>query len=146
MKDSSVLFFSNNSFFFNFSFSFFLETGFLCSFAACPGTHLVDQAGLELLSAGIKGLCHHRPATLFLYFMYMVFCPSVCLCEGVTVPDSCELPCGYWKLKLGPLEEQRMLLAAVPSLQSCFDLSCLFRPFHPCGLSASVCTTFSRPL
>ena len=29
----------------------------------CPGTHFVDQAGLELrnplASAGIKGMCHH---------------------------------------------------------------------------------------
>jgi hypothetical protein len=32
----------------------------------CPGTHFVDQAGLELInppasvpSAGIKGVCHH---------------------------------------------------------------------------------------
>jgi hypothetical protein len=32
----------------------FFETGFLC-----PGTHFVDQAGLCLLSAGIKGLRHH---------------------------------------------------------------------------------------
>ena len=40
----------------------------LCS-SNCPGTHSVDQAGLELrnppasvsASAGIKGVCHHRP-------------------------------------------------------------------------------------
>jgi hypothetical protein len=44
---------------------------FLCS-PGCPGTHSVDQAGLEhrdhaclcLLSAGIKGICHQ--AWLFL--------------------------------------------------------------------------------
>ena len=37
----------------------------------CPGTHSVDQAGLELRnlsasasqSAGITGVCHHHPAT-----------------------------------------------------------------------------------
>jgi hypothetical protein len=34
------------SFFFFFFFRFF-ETGFLCS-PGCPGTHSVDQAGLEL--------------------------------------------------------------------------------------------------
>jgi hypothetical protein len=40
----------------------------LCS-PGCPGTHSVDQAGLKLrnppaclLSAGIKGVCHHHPA------------------------------------------------------------------------------------
>jgi hypothetical protein len=45
----------------------------LCS-PGCPGTHSVDQAGLELRksaclclpSAGIKGMCHHCPANLFL--------------------------------------------------------------------------------
>jgi hypothetical protein len=29
-------------------FSWFFETGFLCVVLACPGTHFVDQAGLEL--------------------------------------------------------------------------------------------------
>jgi hypothetical protein len=41
----------------------------------CPGTHFVDQAGLELrnppasasMSAGIKGMCHH--ARLLAAFM-----------------------------------------------------------------------------
>jgi hypothetical protein len=41
----------------------------LCS-SGCPGTHPVDQAGLELRnpaplclsSTGIKGVCHHCPA------------------------------------------------------------------------------------
>ena len=37
----------------------FFETGFLCSFGACPGTHSVDQAGLP--SAGSKGAHHHHP-------------------------------------------------------------------------------------
>jgi hypothetical protein len=50
-------------------FIWLFETGFLCS-PACPGTHSVDQTGLELRnppassipSAGIKGVCHHaRP-------------------------------------------------------------------------------------
>jgi hypothetical protein len=30
----------------------------LCS-PGCPGIHCVDQAGLCLLNAGIKGVCHH---------------------------------------------------------------------------------------
>jgi len=43
-------------------------------------------------------------------------------CEGVRIPEtgvtnSCELPCGCWKLSLGPLEEQPELLTAEPSLQ-----------------------------
>ena len=43
----------------------FVDTRFpLCSLG-CPGSHFVDQAGLELmdlpclLSAEIKGVCHH---------------------------------------------------------------------------------------
>ena len=43
-------FFSKTLLFFLFFFFpfFFFKTGFLCSFGACPGTYLVDQAGLEL--------------------------------------------------------------------------------------------------
>jgi hypothetical protein len=48
---------------------FFRDRVFLCS-PGSLGTHSVDQAVLELkksaclcfLSAGIKGVCHHRPA------------------------------------------------------------------------------------
>ena len=53
-------------------FFFFLETEFLCIVLADPGTHSVDQGGLELrnppasasASAGIKGVHHHCPAIL----------------------------------------------------------------------------------
>jgi hypothetical protein len=44
----------------------------LCS-PGCPGTHSVDQAGLELsllslpLEAGIKGLCHHLLAVFYFF-------------------------------------------------------------------------------
>jgi hypothetical protein len=34
--------------FFAFFFFWFFETGFLCVAPGCPGTHSVDQAGLEL--------------------------------------------------------------------------------------------------
>ena len=52
----------------------------------------------------------------------LVFGLQVCLCESVGSPgtgvtDSCELPCGYWELNLGPLEEQLEFLTAEPSLQ-----------------------------
>jgi hypothetical protein len=54
---------------FFFVFCFFLvfqDRVSLCS-PGCPGTHFVDQAGLELRnlpasSAGIKGVYHHRRA------------------------------------------------------------------------------------
>ena len=45
---------------------FWLWRWFLCV-ACCPRTLFVDQAGLELTdlrSAGIKGICHHRLATI----------------------------------------------------------------------------------
>jgi hypothetical protein len=42
--------------------------------------------------------------------------------EGVRSPgaedtDSCELPCGYWELNLGPRQESPVLLTTEPSLQ-----------------------------
>jgi hypothetical protein len=62
----------SNRFFF--LFLFFFETGFLCCSPGCPGTHSVDQAGLELRnppasvclpSAEIKGMSHHILARFF---------------------------------------------------------------------------------
>jgi hypothetical protein len=52
----------------------------------------------------------------------MYVCMYVCMYEGVRTPgteiiDSCVLPCVCWKLNLGPLEEQPVLLTAEPSLQ-----------------------------
>jgi hypothetical protein len=52
---------------------FFGDRVSLCS-PGCPGTHSVDQAGLELRnppaslcfpSVGIKGVCHHCLASFF---------------------------------------------------------------------------------
>ena len=53
----------------------FFKTGFLCSFRACPGTHSIDQAGLELTEiclalppeCWIKGVHHHRLASASLF-------------------------------------------------------------------------------
>jgi hypothetical protein len=77
MASSDVTRGSNHSFLF---VSLGLFFGFVCLFVSrdrvslyspgCPGTHFVDQAGLEtqkssclcLPSAGIKGVRHHRPA------------------------------------------------------------------------------------
>lgn len=36
--------------------------------------------------------------------------------RGTIVSDGCELPCGGWELKLGPLEEQPVLFISEPSL------------------------------
>jgi hypothetical protein len=51
-----------------------------------------------------------------------MFCLHVCLCEGIGSREygSCELPCACWELKLGPLEDQSVLLTAEPSLQPTF--------------------------
>lgn len=48
---------------------FWLWRWFLCV-ACCPRTLFVDQAGFELTdlrSAGIKGICHHRQTSFFLF-------------------------------------------------------------------------------
>ena len=51
----------------------------------------------------------------------LILCLNVFLCEGARYPgtgviDNCKLPCGYWELNLGPLEEQPVLLTVEPSL------------------------------
>ena len=58
------------------------ETGFLCSFGACPGTRSVGQVGLKLtemhlllppeFNPGIKDVCHHYPAPYKI--LKLVFC------------------------------------------------------------------------
>lgn len=56
------------------------------------------------------------------YFMCIAVLPA---CISVKVPDilelelptSCELPCGCWKVKPGPLEEQPVLLTSELSIQ-----------------------------
>ena len=68
---------STLGFFVLFCVLFFQDRVSLCS-PGCPGTHFVDQAGLEhrnppvcLPSAGIKGVHHHCPAsTSFLITLY----------------------------------------------------------------------------
>lgn len=47
----------------------------------------------------------------FLFFAYICVGAS-----GMGVTDSCELLCGYWELKPGPLEEQQALLTDALSL------------------------------
>jgi hypothetical protein len=58
--------------------------------SGCPGTHSVDQAGLELI------LCA------------LVFCLHVSLCGAVSY--SFELLCGCWESNPGPLERQPVIL------------------------------------
>ena len=72
---------------------------------------------------------------VYFYFMCIgilhigIVCVVVCVyahihtdpCKGVRssgtgVASRCELPCGCWELKLGPLEEKPMLLTPEPSL------------------------------
>ncbi|CAO2602035.1 hypothetical protein LEMLEM_LOCUS10996, partial [Lemmus lemmus] len=48
---------------------------------------------------------------------------ALVLCCGCQVPwnwnHSCELPCGYWELILGPLKEQSMMPNHLSSLIRC---------------------------
>ena len=55
LRTASMLSHLASSFHESFFFFFFF---FFCS-SGCPGTHSVDQAGLELRKAGIKGVHHH---------------------------------------------------------------------------------------
>jgi hypothetical protein len=57
----------------------------------------------------------------------MVHCSSFTDCHCLAthqkrasspITDGCELPCGCWELNSGLLEEQSVLLAVEPSLQS----------------------------
>jgi hypothetical protein len=48
--------------------------------------------------------------------------------EGIRYPqnrdrDGCELPCEYWNLNLGPLEDQAVILITMPAFQL---LGCVF--------------------
>ena len=55
--------------------------------------------------------------------MCIVFRLHVYLCEGIGSPgtgvkkkDSCELPCGDWKLNPGPLKNNSVLLITKPHI------------------------------
>lgn len=37
--------------------------------------------------------------------------------SGTGLRDGCEILCGCWKLNLGPLQEQKLLLTTEPPLQ-----------------------------
>jgi hypothetical protein len=63
---------------------FFQDRVSLCS-SGCPGTHSVDQAGLELRdppASASQGVRHHT--RLYFYFLikvlFLSMCVSVCLC------------------------------------------------------------------
>ena len=85
-----------------------------------PGTHFVDQAGLELrnlpVSAsqvqGLKASATTAQLTKICFKCTLVFCLHL-VCVRMSDPgvtDSCELPCGCWGLNPGPLEGQPVLL------------------------------------
>jgi hypothetical protein len=86
---SKSLFIAQYAVLFCFSFFCFLFFGFfglfwfvfrdrvsLCS-PGCLGTHFIDQAGFELPSAGIKGVCHHTRLS-FVFQDRVFLCCSGC--------------------------------------------------------------------
>jgi hypothetical protein len=102
---------------------------FLCS-PGCPGTHFVDQAGLQLRNLpastsrvlGLKA-CATMPGTtfllkdLFIHLFYVYKCLSACTPEYQKrdldpITDGYEPPCGCGELNSGPLEEQSVVLTA----------------------------------
>jgi hypothetical protein len=74
-----------------FVFAFFRDRVSLCS-SGCPGTHFVDQAGLELRNLpgsasqvlGLKA-CATTTQLVFLFLNYMLMCMHACLslCEDL---------------------------------------------------------------
>jgi hypothetical protein len=57
---------------------------------------------------------------IYLFIVHWCFA-CMCFCVKMSdlgVTDSCELPCGYWDLNPGPLEELPVPSTAEPSLQS----------------------------
>jgi hypothetical protein len=103
---------------------FFSETGFLCITLALSWNSLCrpgwprtqKSACLCLLSAGIKGVHHHR--LVYSIFMSVPACMHECMCttyvsclqmsEEVISPQGLALEvsvCGCWELNLGPLQE-----------------------------------------
>ena len=84
------------------------------------------------LGANPSFSCGQRTLLIFGYFLsslsfyvhryyFMCILPACVPVWGCQIlwnwSYSCELPCGCWELKPGPLEEQPVLLAAEPSLQ-----------------------------
>jgi hypothetical protein len=104
----------------------------LCS-PGCPGTHFVDQAGLELRNPpasasqvlGLKA-CTTTPGLVVTFFkdLFVLYTwvhyrylqtHQKMISDPIT--DGCKPPCGCWELNSGPLEEQPVLLSVAPSLQ-----------------------------
>ena len=55
---------------------------------------------------------------IYLFYVHGYVCLRVCeRVSNLGVTAHCELPCDWWDLNLGPLEEQPVLLTAEPSLQ-----------------------------
>jgi hypothetical protein len=85
-------------------FCFFRDRVSLCS-SGCPGTHFVDQAGLELRnppasappspppSAGIKGVCHHRLACINYIKSFNIL---VCV-RARALPCKCAFHAHVWR-------------------------------------------------
>ena len=83
------------------------------------------EDNLRYHSSGVVHFVCLIVLNFFLPLCVLVFYLHVCLCEaasslGSEVTDSCELPCWYWELNSGLLEEQPVLLTAEPSLRPYF--------------------------
>jgi hypothetical protein len=97
----------------------------------CPGTHFVDQAGLELRNLpdsvsqmlGLKACATIAWLFFFLRLIYLLYVSTLLLSSDTPerasdlIVDGCEPPCGCWNLNSWPLEEQSVLLPAEPSHQ-----------------------------
>lgn len=121
---------------------FFRGSYFLLFFVETARTHYVTKTGLEstaiILPQTQKWLDYRLrhwaqlEAGFFFYDLFIFISCSlvlylhVCLCEG-RVTGSCRLPCGYWELNRGPLEEQPVLFNTEPTLQP-LEAGCYLTP------------------
>jgi hypothetical protein len=85
---------------------------------------------IEMGKLRVQASCDDNLELLSFFFFKSYLCMWVhCRCPQTyqkrasdIIIDGCELPCGFWELNSGPLEEQMVLLTTEPSLQSL--LSC----------------------
>jgi hypothetical protein len=82
-----------------------------------PGPNIYNKSSLQSITPKEHhGFIFIFRKDLFIFILcafvfYLLVCVGVGVrSSGTGVADSCELPCGYWQLNPGPLEEQPVLL------------------------------------
>lgn len=63
-------------------------------------------------------MCMCSPTCAYMFYLFLLWKDTRrgCCILWTVIADRCELPCWFWKPKLGPLQEQQVLSSAKPSL------------------------------